>query len=196
MSIDTLKYASDHVPDLLGRNKYMTFRYDADWDLSGEGDPGLVLLTPENEYIGFVKVLWSETHTARSLAGQSWAGHSNYADVDELLGEMAEYYPEADLGPSTELETVRHTPVPETVRGGPSLRACQYTLDVLEDAILTKPCRSEIMAREVEAKSPLSAHQAGGAFRDLREIGVVDRVSEGSGSTWVPRVNALPEKEA
>lgn len=98
-----------HVEPILAGTKTATLRYDFERDVA-TGDE-LLFVNAESEatfarafvsIFGIVTVRWF-------VEGPHWEGHRSYQSTEELLEELAEYYPDADLGPRTELTLIRWT---------------------------------------------------------------------------------------
>lgn len=100
-----LKFAEKHVEPILKGQKTMTLRLDLDYQAFQIGRT-FQLCHEDGERFASVPVHDRGYTTANMAADMNWDGHRNYRDVDELLEELREYYPDEELDEQTKLEIV------------------------------------------------------------------------------------------
>lgn len=101
----TLKFAEEHIDPILKGQKTVTLRLDLDYE---EFQIGRRVHLCDEDGERFASAVISDRGytTANMAAKMSFDGHRNYRDADELLEELAEYYPDENLDYQTTLEIV------------------------------------------------------------------------------------------
>lgn len=106
---DTVEITFDerHVEAIQHGIKRVTFRYD--FDEAVEPGDTVELVTPDGTFIDRATIVETFTLEARAAARAGFSGHRRYATCADLLDELAEYYPGAEIGPVTELTVLVFT---------------------------------------------------------------------------------------
>lgn len=112
MSLEPIKFAEQHVDPILHGEKYVTVRLAGEIDAADRPGQIVELVNAKTgQPFAIAEVDIVVDCDAEWFAGAGIKGHRQYADVDEFLDELADYYPDAELSPETRLQTLHFTNV-------------------------------------------------------------------------------------
>jgi hypothetical protein len=104
---DGLTFPAEHVQAILDGSKRVTVRYKLAADRRPDPGGSLTLLDEDGEQFAHTSVEWTGTMTARTYVRDDWTDHRNYRTVGQLLSELRQHYPDAELAPSSELTVIK-----------------------------------------------------------------------------------------
>lgn len=101
-----MTFAEEHADRILSGQKKLTLRVG---EVDVEVGDRFEMVTAGGERIASAVVSRRGYTTADMAVRMHFDAHRNYDTVNELLNELAEYYPDEDLHDQTTLEIVRWT---------------------------------------------------------------------------------------
>lgn len=110
---DRLKFAPEHIDPMLDGRKWATIRHGLDLEVH-PGDR-LALVDADSGEV-FARATAGAVHRADAtwLVRYDHEGHRSYRTPADLLEDLRRYYPEADLGPATQLTMIEFERVQQT----------------------------------------------------------------------------------
>lgn len=100
----TIAFDDDHVEPILAGEKTVTIRYEFEHDLTPMERVRLV--TTDGEAFATARVTTQCELRADWVASGVFSGHRTYTTTQDLLDELADYYPDAEFRPGTVLNVL------------------------------------------------------------------------------------------
>lgn len=101
-----LKFASEHIGPILAGRKTATIRYEIDSHDALRVGRRFELVDDSGERFASAIVDDRGVVSAETIVEKGIDGHGSYQDLSEFYDQMREYYPRAELGPTTCFEII------------------------------------------------------------------------------------------
>ena len=105
--VHRMKFAEEYVDPILNGEKTLTIRLQSEWASATDLD-SLKFLTPDGEVFAEGFVHRARKRTASDAFGLTrvHSGHRSYDSREEFYELLESYYPDAEIGPETEVRTI------------------------------------------------------------------------------------------
>lgn len=103
----SIKFDEVYVEPILEGRKFVTIRHGFERELDIGEEVRLLEAESGDAFARAFIDMFASLSARRFVEGPSWDGHRSYDNLDELLEELRRFYPEADIGPLSELTVIR-----------------------------------------------------------------------------------------